>query len=119
MGARLEPRYNVCIWGRIAPDAALGTIDVTQPFTERRAAERFAHEIAKHLPSGVESGGCVLAWVLVFALPRRPSPDNLIPGHCYLSFDPGGLLVKRHQILPGHWGHGARMRTVHAGGAHA
>jgi hypothetical protein len=106
-------RYEVTIYGRIRPDAGLGTIDVTQSFGSRARAERFAHAISKQLPVGPSTNGCVQAWVLVYALPIVP---NGMHGHCYLSFDPGGVLVKRHQIVRGFWGHGARTRVVNAGG---
>lgn len=109
-----KPRYRVGIYGRISPTAPLGSIDVEHSFTVRHKAESFAHEIAKYLPPGPDSAGNVQAWVLVYALAMFPTAGDPF-GHCYLSFDPGGVLVKRHQIHRGYWGYGSRMRTVCAG----
>lgn len=107
------PRFLVCLYGRIAPTAALGTIDVTQSFTARGAAERFAREISRYLPVGPDLSGCVQSWVLVYALPiPGGAAQHDMLGHCYLSYNAGGECAKRHAILPGYYGDGSRFALL-------
>lgn len=103
----MSPRYTVCIFGRLSQESPLGSLDVTQYFASRTKAELFARAISYYLPVGTGprgaayGTGCVLAWVLVSAL--HASHPETSP-HCYLSYDVGGVEVKRHPIMVGYWG---------------
>jgi hypothetical protein len=105
MGRKATIRYQVCIFGWLTADHPMGSVDVTQDFTSRQRAEAFAEAISHLIPSGVGSNGCPLSWVLVYALPD-PSQDTYghASRHCYLSLDPGGMVCKRHEIMPGCYG---------------
>lgn len=106
MGHTATERYRVSIWGCLDGEDRLGSLDVEQTFGSRKQAERFAAAISHHIPSGTRSNGCARAWVLVYAL---PDPSQGVfqhsPGHCYLCFDYGAVVVKRHSILRGHYGY--------------
>lgn len=106
MGQVDTDRYRVCVYGRLCDGAPLGSIDLTQGFGARDKAERFARAISHHIPAGVGSNGCALAWVLVYAMPDPTSGRfRHESGHCYMSFDHGGIVVKRHAILRGFCGY--------------
>ena len=95
-------RYVVTVYGRLDRESPLGTIDVSQSFTSKSKAERFARAISWYLPRGQSSGGCVLAWVLVYALANGLTSGP--PGVCYMSLDPGCVVVKDHMIPRGYHG---------------
>lgn len=106
MGQKSTERYRVCVFGRLRDGAPLGSLDVTQGFGDRARAERFARAISHHIPAGRGSNGCALAWVLVYAMPDPASGlYQHESGHCYLSFDHGGIMVKHHAILKGFCGY--------------
>lgn len=75
-------------------------------FTSRVAAERFARAVSHYLPRTSDLYSNSPAWVLVYALPMPDAPAwaRTPSGHCYMSLDGGESLVKRHAILPYHYG---------------
>jgi hypothetical protein len=105
MGQQSTERYRVCVFGRLGDGAPLGSLDITQGFGAKDKAERFARAISHRIPAGHGSDGCALAWVLVYAMPDSASGVRQEMAHCYLSFDHGGIVVKRHAILKGFYGY--------------
>jgi hypothetical protein len=74
---------------------------VCQAFRARKDAERFARRAMQALPArSCDSSGAPLVWALVYAL-RVDGRDR---GHCYMSFDNGGAIAKRHTIHVGYHG---------------
>lgn len=77
-----------------------------QLFSSRAAAEAWARTVARALPRDINpDSGAPRWWVLVYALPPRGRPgiDGMLAmGHCYMSLDPGGIVVKHHPILAGY-----------------
>ena len=113
-GTGSTERYRVAIYGRLAADSELGSIDVEHAFTSRSKAERFALAISHHIPAGSNQYGA-LAWVLVYAMPD-PAQGPYISGsrHCYYAVDHGGVVVKRHAIARGFYGYRAPVATERA-----
>ena len=106
----MRPRYEVSIWGRLTPTAALGSVDVTQTFTSRCKAERFARAISRHLPSSLTPEGTAQSWVLVSAYAVDERIAAAYGGkHCYMSLDSGAVVVKHHDIMSGYHGHSGRI----------
>lgn len=94
--------------------APLGSmpISVEQPFSSKIDAEIFARAVSRLLPRRDEAieEGVPLAWVLVSALATSHAVRvSTGAEHCYLAFDGGGVLVKRHPIGAGYYG--ARCTT--------
>ena len=113
MGQTSTERYRVCVYGRLRDGAPLGGLDITHGFGDRSKAERFARTISHHIPAGLGSNGCAPAWVLVYAMPDPASGMfQHESGHCYMSLDHGGVVVKRHEILKGFCGYRAPGTVV-------
>lgn len=75
-----------------------------QWFGAKAAAETWARTLARHAPATIGANGCQEWWILVYALPSDPRERSTrgLPGQCYLSYDPGGIQVKRHPVWRTH-----------------
>jgi len=108
-------RYTVAIcFANYRPPMKAFPISIEHAFTSKIAAESFAEAISHYLPARDEAieEGMPLAWVLVSALATTYATRvSIAASHCYLSFDPGGVVVKRHPINAGFYG--ARCVTCH------
>lgn len=82
-------------------------ISVDHTFTNKLDAEIFARKVSHYLPprDPTVEEGMPLAWVLVSALAASEGTRvSYGRAWCYLSFDPGGVTVKRHEIGAGYYG---------------
>lgn len=90
-------------------------ISVDQTFTNKIDAETFARWVSRYLPKpdpAIEEG-IVMAWVLVYALAATNAARvSTGPAYCYLCYDPGAVIVKRHAIGAGYYG--AKCETCNA-----
>lgn len=103
-------RYQVSIFGRLHESHNYGSVDITHGFTSKARAESFARAIARYLPPYTDACNYgPLVWVLLYSLPKPQTKLRLgwTTPHCYLAFDPGGVVVKRHEILAGYFGEAA------------
>ena len=77
--------------------------DTVQVFSSRGQCEAFARALSRHFPG--RTGDDLTLWALVYALPawrNRPGYTFGSLNVCYLAFDPGGVLLKRHPIPRGY-----------------
>lgn len=84
--------------------------DMVQYFTSRRDGERFAREISRHFPA--RTGDELTLWALVYAMSATGRERIATSGVCYLAYDPGGTLLKRHAIEPGYGVRAARTYSA-------
>jgi hypothetical protein len=103
-------RYGVMICHQhtrpVRPDR-----DVIQVFSSRYACERWARTVSHEFPS--RTGDDLTLWALVYAFPAH-ARGLMTWGAwsiCYLSLDPGGVVLKYHAI-PDDYGAQSADRTV-------
>jgi len=83
-----------------------------QYFRARGPCEAWARAVMRHMPRPADDGPPGV-WTLVRALPPVGRDRIGSSGVCYLAFDPGGIVVKRHAIPP-EYGHAAARTTAYA-----
>jgi len=100
----MRHRYAVDVcWSGWRPEAK-GFVDTSHLFTSKVAAETFARAIARCLPRTL-SDGSPIAWILVHAFAAdHGTAVSVARSVCYLSLDPGAIVVKHHDIPRGFYG---------------
>lgn len=113
----LGDRDPLPLWARYAVvfchSHGLPDHDTIQVFASRDACERFAYAASHAFPA--RTGDALTMWALVYALPAMRAERGywaVRRGQCYLSIDPGGVTLKRHEIgrFYGHPGHTEHAR---------
>ena len=95
-------RYAVVFcYGHMMPGAPVS--DTIQVFGSRAACERYAMAVSRYFPA--RDSEALTMWALVYALPARRDEHGywgVRGGQCYLAIDPGAVVLKRHEIMPGY-----------------
>lgn len=102
-------------WARYAVmfvDAEHMAVSTVQYFTVRGECERWARAVMRRMPPGAP-GDLTPSWALVRALPATGRDRLGSAGVCYLSLDPGAVVVKAHAFPP-EYGHRAAPTLAHA-----
>lgn len=102
-------------WARYAVtfvESARCAVSTVQYFSDRAACERWARAVMRRMPSAAP-GELTPTWALVRALPATGRDRIGCAGVCYLSLDPGAVVVKAHAYPP-EYGQRAARTTAHA-----